>query len=83
MCIREPGELQSPMIAIRGPGGVDDVKLIALSRLNPGYQFERGSSGELIVSTIGSDSGDGKSNYSASPERGETVTASAPSLAVR
>jgi hypothetical protein len=44
------------MIAIHQPEAVDDRKLRELSRLNPGYRFERGAAGELIVSPSGGES---------------------------
>ncbi|MGA7354436.1 MAG: Uma2 family endonuclease [Candidatus Cybelea sp.] len=44
------------MIAIREPEAVDDRKLLVLSQLNPGYRFERGATGKLIVSPTGGES---------------------------
>lgn len=44
-------------ITIREPRAIDDQELVELSKLNPGYQFERDSQGRLVVSPTGGESG--------------------------
>lgn len=72
------------MIAIREPEAVDDRKLLVLSQLNPGYRFERGATGELIVSPTGGESARREAAlttqlvlWSAKAERGPVFSSSA------
>ena len=44
-------------ITLRHPRPMTDEELLELSRLNPGYQFERDAKGELVVTPTGSESG--------------------------
>lgn len=44
-------------ITLKQPRPMTDQDLLELSRLNPGYQFERDAKGELIVTPTGSEAG--------------------------
>src|SRR5205807_10583146 len=44
-------------ITLKPPKPLTDSELVEFSRRNPGYQFERSATGELIVTPTGSDAG--------------------------
>jgi len=44
-------------ITLKPPKPLTDSELLEFSRRNPGYQFERSATGELIVTPTGSDAG--------------------------
>jgi len=44
-------------LSLKPPKPVTDEELLEFSRRNPGLQFERGATGELIVTPTGSDAG--------------------------
>ena len=43
-------------ITLREPREINDQTLLELSKLNPGYQFERDAQGRLVVSPTGAES---------------------------